>query len=476
MSSQRNDTPTEEKRFRLVKYFAFTSFIVLSIFCFPLSVLISQNAKDKMMESYENYAILLGENLNHQVFQNFVIPIAARFGKISLRQKQQNEFLDRIVRNTIHSFHIDLVNIYDIEQGVIAYSTNPENIGQKVIENMGYKKAVKGALSSGLTSGGSNLWGIGLEDLGGSKKLRTYIPFRGMDLVTGKKGHVLGVFELMQDLTMEYSSVVKLQYFIFGLSILIMALIFLALLLIVRKAEGIIEKRAKEQIELEAQLNQAERLAALGQMIAGVSHEIRNPLGIIRSTAELLSDRNDADASQKKLSDMIIDASTRLNNIVTEFMDFARPQKPDIQQCYLEKIIHKNIEFLHPELDKNKISVKDNLKNLSFKLKADPHLLYRAFLNLFINAIQSMDNSGTINIHLSEDLDYYTVQIRDTGKGISQATLKKIFNPFFSTKDKGSGLGLPIVKNIIEAHRGKVRIKSDLDTGTEVLIILPKEL
>ena len=475
MLSQQNIIPTEERRFRLVKYFAFTSFIVLSIFCFPLSVLISQNAKDKMMENYENYALLLGENLNHQVFQNFVIPVVARFGKISLRQKQQSEFLDRIVRNTIHSFHIDLVNIYDIDQGVIAYSTNVENIGKKVIENPGYKKAAKGELSSGLTPGESNLWGIGLEDLGESKKLRTYIPFRGMDLVTGKKGHVLGVFELMQDLTTEYSAVVKLQYFIFGISILFMALIFLALLLIVRKAEGIIEKRAKEQIELEAQLNQSERLAALGQMIAGVSHEIRNPLGIIRSTAELLSGRPDADASQKKLSDMIIDASNRLNNIVTEFIDFARPQKPDIQQCYLEEIIYKNIEFLRPELDKNMISVQDNLKNLSFKLKADPHLLYGAFLNLFINAIQSMNNGGTINIRLSEEPGYYTVRIKDTGEGISQETLNKIFNPFFSTKDKGSGLGLPIVKNIIEAHRGKVRMKSDLGAGTEVLIILPKE-
>ena len=254
-----------------------------------------------------------------------------------------------------------------------------------------------------------------------------------------------------------------------------MALIFLALLLIVRKAEKIIEERAKEQIELEAQLNQSERLAALGQMIAGVSHEIRNPLGIIRSTAELLSGREDADASQKKLSDMIIDASTRLNNIVTEFMDFARPQKPDLQQCYLEEIIYKNIEFLRPELDKNNISVKDNLKNLSFKLKADPHLLYRAFLNLFINAIQSINDKGTINIHLSEEPDSYTVQIRDTGEGIGQETLKKIYNPFFSTKDKGSGLGLPIVKNIVEAHRGKLRIKSHPDAGTEIHIILPKE-
>ena len=86
-----------------------------------------------------------------------------------------------------------------------------------------------------------------------------------------------------------------------------------------------------------------------------------------------------------------------------------------------------------------------------------------------------MNGKGTINIHLSEDPNQYTVKIKDTGKGIRQETLNKIFNPFFSTKDKGSGLGLPIVKNIIEAHRGKIRINSDIDAGTEVIIILPKE-
>jgi len=245
--------------------------------------------------------------------------------------------------------------------------------------------------------------------------------------------------------------------------------------LIVRKAEGIIEKRAKEQIELEAQLNQAERLATLGQMIAGVSHEIRNPLGIIRSTAELLSGMDRADETQKKLSNMIIESSNRLNNIVTEFMDFARPRKPDLQECYLEEIINKNLDFLRPELDKQNISVQDNLENRSFKFKADPHLLYRAFLNLFINAIQSMNNGGTIHVDLSEKSNSYRIGIRDTGAGIDQDTINKIFNPFFSTKDKGSGLGLPIVKNIIEAHNGEIRINSDSDSGTEVMILLPKK-
>jgi len=474
MSSHQTDIQSEKGRFRLVKFFAYTSFVVLIIFSFPFSVVTSQNAKDILMKSYEDYALMLGENLSHQVYQNFVIPVVRRFGKIRLRQEKQSEWLDRIVRNTVHSFNIDLVNIYDIGQGVVAYSTDPGMVGKKVTESLGYKRAIGGAHSSGLISRGSYLWGLGIEKLGGARKLRTYVPFRGMDPYTGKKGKVLGVFELTLDLTQEYQSIVKLQYLIFGLSILIMALIFVALLFIVRKAERIIEARAKEQMELEAQLNQSERLAALGQMIAGVSHEIRNPLGVIRSTAELLGGMDDSNETQKKLSSVIIDSSGRLNNIVTEFLDFARPLKPNLQESYLEDIIEKNIEFLQPELDKEKISVHDNLNGNSFRLQADPQLLYSAFLNIFLNAIQSMKSGGAITINVEEGKNHYLLEIEDTGIGISEDDMSRVFNPFFSTKDKGSGLGLSIVRNIIEAHHGAVWIKSETGSGTKVIIKLPR--
>ena len=129
MAQPHQNTRSEGRQFRLVKFFAYASFIVLIIFSFPFSVVISQQAKDILMKSYENYALLLGENLDHQVFQNFVLPVTARFGKVSLREKQQFEWMDRIVRNTIHSFNIDLVNIYDIGKGVIAYSTDSRLIG-----------------------------------------------------------------------------------------------------------------------------------------------------------------------------------------------------------------------------------------------------------------------------------------------------------------------------------------------------------
>ncbi|NQT55173.1 MAG: GHKL domain-containing protein [Desulfobacteraceae bacterium] len=480
MTLTKQNTQSKGEQFRLVKFFSWASFIVLIIFSFPFSVVISQQAKDILTKSYENYALLLGENLNHQVFQNFVIPVTRRFGYIKLSDKEQSEWMDKVVRNTVHGFNIDVVNIYDIGKGVIAYSTDSKLVGKKGKDSLGYKKAVKGGYSSGLITEGEKFFGLGLEIMGHEKKLRTYIPFRGVVPSTGE-GFIGGVFELTQDLTKEYQSIVKLQYLIFGLSILIMGLIFVALLLIVHKAERIIEQRAKEQRELESQLNHSERLAALGQMVAGVSHEIRNPLGIIRSTAELLGGMPDSNEAQKKLSGMIIEESSRLNNIVSEFLDFARPQEPNFQDCYLDEIIKKNLLFLRPEFDKEEITVHDNLNSRSLKLKADPNLLYRSFLNIFVNAIQSIKNGGTVTVNVEEKKDHYIVGITDTGSGISEENLNKVFDPFFSTKDKGSGLGLSIVKNIIEAHKGSMWIESRVrdskereNSGMKIMIKLPR--
>ncbi len=464
---------SEKKQFRLVKYFAWASFIVLVIFSFPFSVFISQKAKETLLQSYENSALLVGEHLNYQVFLNFVIPVINRYGKIKLSDQEQYELMDRVVMNTVQAFKVDLVNIYDIGKGVVAYSTNKDLIGHKAKETEGYKKAVQGKLSSGLLSRGIELWGLDLEFMGAQKKLRTYIPFTGRP-VPGDPGYVAGVFELIQDLSTQYQSIVHFQYLVFAVSILIMGLIFLALLLIVHKAEGLIEQRAKEQRDLEEQLHQAERLVALGQMVAGVSHEIKNPLGIIQSTAELMGGMNEAGETQKRLAQVIREESVRLNRIVTEFLDFARPQEPNLQACHLEEIIRKNLLFLQPELEKKGIAVSHNLDGKSFVLSADHDLLYRAFLNIFINAIQAMGEGGRIDVSVRDGKDSCFVDIEDTGCGISKENLKRIFNPFFTTKEKGTGLGLSIVRKIIEGHMGAMAIESVEGVGTKVKIRLRK--
>ena len=474
MRTSLQNKPQDGKQFRLVKFFAWASFIVLAIFSFPFSMLLSQEAKETLLTSYQNTALLIGKNLNHQVFQNFVVPIMSRYGAIKLSDSNQYNLMDQVVKNTIHGFNVDVVNIYDISKGVIAYSTDTTLIGQKVTENMGYRQAVEGESSSSVTANIFDLWGLGIDILGGQKKLRTFIPFTGLNPYTGPT-QVGGVFELIQDMSEEYKSIVRFQYIVFGLSLVFMGLIFLTLLLIVHKAERMIEERARAQRELEDQLHQSERLAALGEMVAAVSHEIKNPLGIIRSTAELMGTLPEAGETHKKLSSVITEESTRLNRIVTEFLDFARPQTPDIRECDLRDIIEKNLEFLRPELEKKGITVKAELDGMPLTLMADHGQIYRAFLNIFINASQSMDNGGSIKVYARKDKDRLYVEIEDTGCGISQENLKRIFNPFFTTKDKGTGLGLSIVRKIIEGHKGTIAIQSQEGKGTRVEILLPRQ-
>ena len=465
----------EGKQFRLAKFFALASFIVLVIFSFPFSMIISQKGKDILIKSYEDYALWLGTNLNYQVFEYVTRPLSSIYeGDIGLGEPKARGLMDRVVRDTIRGLNVDVVNLYDIEEGEIIYSTDREQIGRKPIETPEYKRAVHGERSSRLKPEAEGLWGVlGIERIGAVMKISTYIPHILYDTLT-KEEYVSGVFEIILDMTEQYKSTVKLQYSIFGLSTLIMVFIFLALLLIVKKAEGMIEQRTQEQNELLEQLHQAERLAALGEMVAAVSHEIKNPLGLIQTTSELLGATPGASDTQKRLSNVIVEESVRLNQIVTEFLDFSRPQALTFRECHLEEIIKKNISFIRPELDRKGITVNDNLNGRSLRIMADEEILYRAILNILINAIQSMKYGGVIDIKVDVEWDHYHIEIKDNGSGISEEAVKRIFDPFFTTKEKGTGLGLSIVKKIVEGHRGTVDIKSKQGEGTTVGMRLPR--
>jgi len=459
----------------LVKYFASASFLVLIIISFPFAVFISRGAKDILLKNYKDYAMVVGENLNNLVYQYFVIPVMNSYGEIRLGNKDQQALLDSVVKNAIRGLEIELVKFYSVEQGIVIYSTDPKFIREKLIETPEYKKALNGETSSEMMSEKDGLWEFGLEKIGGVKKIRTYIPFTVTLTSTGEK-FIPGVFEVIINMTKQYNSIIKLQYLIFSLSILIMTLIFFALLLIVHNAEKIIKRKAREQRDLEEQLSLAERLAALGEMVAGVSHEIKNPLGIIQSTSELLTSMPNADEKQKRLSRVITEESIRLNGIVTDFLDFARPHKLILSECHLEQVIRKNITFLKPELESKGIVVNDKMNSRSFKLQADDDLLYRALMNIFINSIQAIDSAGTITVNVDEEKGGYRIEVEDTGSGITKENMKKIFNPFFTTKEKGTGLGLPIVRKIVEGHQGTIDVESQEGTGTKVTIHLPKKL
>jgi signal transduction histidine kinase len=464
--------------FRLVKFFSFTGLGLILITTMILSWVISNYAKKVMLDRSESYSLLLAEHVNRQVFLQFVLPTALRYGKIALREPTQFKRLDTVVRNTTEGLKVDSVTIFDSHENIISYSTIPEEVGVRDIGGIGYENALKGKNSSRLISTASLLSLLpGAEPI--SSKLMTYIPFRRENPLSERTEDVMGVTKVVQDLSDDMEAILRLQLTIIIVSILIMGTLFFILTQIVTKADQINKARADEQRRLEGKLHHAERLASLGEMVASVSHEIKNPLGIVRSTAEILNKRLKEQApSSKHLAEIIVTETSRLNDIVRQFLDFARPQVSNFATASINEPILQVIEFMQPELAKKQIAIEQNLDTTLKPFNIDQNLLYRAFLNLFVNAVQAMPDGGTLSVGSSlakQRGKNVVVRITDTGIGISEEKLGMIFTPFYTNKNRGTGLGLAIVKNIIDEHNGSIDVESEMGEGVTFIITLPQE-
>lgn len=460
------------KPFRLVKYFSLSSLVLVFIGTIILSMFNIHWIRAMQFEKSEAYALLLIENLNHQVFMQFILPVGLQFGKIELHNKDQFERMDSVVRSTLHSFKVDMVNIYGVRD-VIAYSFSKELVG---LENMGgtsFQNALEGKSSSRLIQKGS-FWEL-FFGVPKEIKIVTFAPLRAEKPLTPVSGVVLGVVEIEQDLSGDYRSIFGFQVMTLVTVSCVMILLFLIMIVVVKRGEGIIQKRAQEQLKLKEQLSRAKHLSSLGEMVAGVSHEIRNPLGIISSSAELLQKKIAPDDPMNRIPSIIIEESSRLNNIITDFLNYAKPKAPNRFACRIEDVIDKNIRFLSTQSETNSYIFNTYFDKTLPVIQADSDMLYQAFLNIFINAMQAMPEGGTIDIFAKPANDSLWIAVEDQGSGIAAEAMENIWNPFFTTKDKGTGLGLGIVKNIIEAHGGMVRMDNRPEGGARISIRLPIE-
>ncbi len=458
------------KPFRLVKYFTFTSLIVIFIGTLVLSLLNTHWAKTMQQKKSEDYANLLIENLNHQVFLQFIIPVALKFGKIQLSDKKQFERMDKVVRSTLHSFKVDMVNIYDMDN-TISYSFDHSVIGKENSGGKGYEDAILGMSTSRLIQSGN--WFRILLGFPQDSRLITIAPLRAEQPLSRISGPVLGVVEIVQDLTDDYKTIFDFQIRVITTSSVVMGALFLALLFVVKRGESIIEKRAQERLKLKEQLSRAEHLSTLGEMVAGISHEIRNPLGIIKSSSELLKKKMASYDPSNSIPDIIIEESIRLNNIITDFLNFAKPRIPNLMACDVEAVLEKNINFLASHIEKEGYTVEKYYDNNIPEITADSDMLYQAFLNILINAMQAMPEGGKIHVAIQSTDNTVKIFFEDEGEGIPQDLMEKIWDPFFTTKAKGTGLGLGIVKNIIESHNGSVQISARPGAGARVKVELP---
>jgi two-component system, NtrC family, sensor histidine kinase HydH len=236
-------------------------------------------------------------------------------------------------------------------------------------------------------------------------------------------------------------------------------------------------RKLKEQTEVlfqtEEQLRRADRLSALGELSAGMAHEIRNPLGSIKGAAEILKDDYGPDTPKYEFIQILLKETDRLNQIVQEFLGFARPKPPELKQEDVNEIIESVLTLTAQPARAARVDVEKRLDQSIGKRDLDAGLLKQAFLNLVLNAIQAMPDGGTLTVASARNGNSIAVNISDTGTGISPENRKKLFSPFFTTKQDGTGLGLAITFRIIQNHRGTIDVDSIPGKGTTFTVRIP---
>jgi two-component system, NtrC family, sensor histidine kinase HydH len=236
-------------------------------------------------------------------------------------------------------------------------------------------------------------------------------------------------------------------------------------------------RKLKEQTDIlfqtEEQLRRADRLSALGELSASMAHEIRNPLGSIKGAVEILKDDYGEDEAKYEFIKILLKETDRLNRIVQEFLGFARPKQPELQQADMNEAIESVLALTSQEARKSGVKVEKRLDPAIGSRSLDAGLLKQAFLNLVLNAIQAMPKGGVLSVESRIKDSFIEVTISDTGTGIPDENRKKLFSPFFTTKKNGTGLGLAITYRIIENHRGSIDVVSGPGKGTTFTVRIP---
>ena len=231
-------------------------------------------------------------------------------------------------------------------------------------------------------------------------------------------------------------------------------------------------------IETQEQLIRSEKLAAIGQLASGVGHELRNPLGAIKNAVFYVRRRiakTDLPATEPRVAeflDIIDDEVNAANKVITDLLGFSRVAKPTVSPVSLAGVIEDTLRHTH--LPENVALTKDIDHNLPMVM-VDADQIRQVFLNIVLNALQAMPEGGRLDIRASRQGKFVEVEFADTGGGIPKSIIDKIFDPLFTTKAKGVGLGLSVCKSILDRHEGDIRVESEVGKGATFTVSLPTQ-
>lgn len=227
---------------------------------------------------------------------------------------------------------------------------------------------------------------------------------------------------------------------------------------------------------LEEQLNQSEKLAQMGQITAGVAHEVKNPLAVLASSTELLKEAIQDAYDPNLIHTLVADIDeeiVRMSGIVNQFLSFARIKNEDVSWIQMDQLIDRVLHLLRIKFTEMNITVRKQYESSLPSVRGKPNKLMQLYLNLFLNSIDAMPGGGNLSLTIGRTAGCLEVRIEDSGVGISPEDLQWLFNPFFSTKEQGTGIGLTIASEIIREHDGEIQIESVPQQGTAVICRFP---
>jgi len=234
-------------------------------------------------------------------------------------------------------------------------------------------------------------------------------------------------------------------------------------------------KDITDVVKLEDQLLYSERLAGVGELAAGIAHEIRNPLSNIKAAAQFCLNKYELDEKIRKYLKIILKSSEKVNKVTRDLLNLAKPRHVSFKIGYIDKVINNACGFVNARCSKQHVRLTKRFPKRLLLIFLDGKLLEDAFLNFILNGLDAMPKGGRLAItaYYDHDAEEILISFVDSGCGISEDNFSRIFDPFFTTKKDGTGLGLSLALQIVELHKGKIHIESKPDYGTEVTVRLP---
>lgn len=443
--------PVPSRPFHLLRWFSVLSFVCVVFVSTVLAYVLADFLTEQLLqrEAVVTKEFVQSVIITDRVESNFLEPHGS----------DRHKVLQETFKHYVQIPDVLRVNVYARDRGVI-WSTDPSLTGKQFPANDELDDALRGELVVKNGYASKQEHAAGDAPMSNTFFIEIYVPIWDAD-----KSRVVGVVELYKiprALSEAIQSGRRLIWTVAGIGGLF---IYLVLLGMVRRADFIMRAQRQRLVETES-------LAAVGEMAGAVAHAIRNPLSAIRTSAELALDAG-AGLSREQADDITAEVDL-LEQSVRELLTYSRPPSERVEEVQLNDIIRKSITGFLRDIDKRQITMALRLQDKLPGVSGDAALLGQVFSSVIANALDAMSHAGslTVSSRLQPDRGHVEVLITDTGSGIAQDDLDKIFKPFHTTKAKGLGLGLPLARRIIERSGGTLYLSSTPGAGTTVHLLL----